>query len=193
MARASPKSLMPKNPFSHHAKHDKINAAVVGADVLTFFKELIPQNRIRAHLSPYPDNPAGNFLLVQVIVIHSAHAVVYSCKIGMDLLQPPTRSEICTHILSLTYQRRSGSWRTWELQVLAEHIDDNMPPFLMVDVGGEGRDWVIRQRHKRWLNRILWFWLWFRLLSPRAWTGHLCGLRDGGRLRRERGLEVSPP
>jgi len=61
---------------------------------LTFLKELISQNRVRGHFSPYPDNPSRNFLLVQVFIIHRVHAVVYPRKVGMNLLQSPTRRKI---------------------------------------------------------------------------------------------------
>lgn len=163
-----PKKPNTKQPIQ---SHDKINAVVVGAHergAHTFLKELVPQDRVRGHLSPYPNNPAGNLLIVRIVVIHRIHAVVYARKISMDLLQPPARGEICVYI-PLIRQRRSNSQYTWELQVLAKRVDDNVPPFLMIDVDGEGGDGIVRQRHERLLNRFLWLWL----LSPRARTGHV--------------------
>ena len=65
-------------------------------------------------------------------------------------------------------KRTSGSEHTWELQVLAKHVNDDMPPFLMIDIVGECGDGIVRQRYERRLSRFL--GLWF--LSFRAWTGH---------------------
>lgn len=53
--------------------------------------------------------------------------------------------------------------------MLAKRVDDDVPSFLMIDVDGERGDGVVRQRHKRWLNRFLWLWL----LSLRAWARHV--------------------
>ena len=55
--------------------------------------------------------------------------------------------------------------------MLAKHVDDDMPSFLMIDVDGKCGDGVFSQRYKRRLNWVLRFWL--LLLSPRAWTGHV--------------------
>jgi len=68
--------------------------------------------------------------------------------------------------------------------MLAKHVDDDMPPFLMIDIVGECGDGIVRQRHKRWLNRFL--WLWF--LPSRTWTWHTCKYgetKGGGWLVRE--------
>jgi len=53
--------------------------------------------------------------------------------------------------------------------VLAKHVDDDAPPFFMIDVDGEAGDGIVRQRNKRWLNRFLWLWL----LSPGTRTWHI--------------------
>ena len=53
--------------------------------------------------------------------------------------------------------------------MLAKCVDDDVPPFLMIDIDGEGGDWIVRQRDKRRLNRFLRFWF----LSPRAWAWHV--------------------
>lgn len=70
-------------------------------------------------------------------------------------------------------------WRTWELEVLAKHIDDDMPALFVIDVDGEGGDRIVRQRHKRWLSRLL--WLWFLSSRARAWHIGKCGKVRGGR------------
>ena len=52
------------------------------------------QKRVCTHFGPNPDDTAGNLLLVQIIVIHRVHPVVYPRKVGMDLLQTPSRCKV---------------------------------------------------------------------------------------------------
>jgi len=68
--------------------------------------------------------------------------------------------------------------------MLAKHVDDDMPSFLMIDIDGECGDGIVRQRHERWLGRFLWLWL----LSSRTWTWHTDKhgeTKGGGWLTRE--------
>ena len=54
--------------------------------------------------------------------------------------------------------------------MLAKHVDDDVPSFLLIDIDGECGDGIVRQRHKRGLDRFLRFWF----LSPRTRARHIC-------------------